>query len=435
MTSLSQQKKIDELEAQLQEAEDIVKDLREELREVHSELERVRNSEEKLLDDRHSAAGRGILKEDEVHYSPSIAVPSSQSEFGYVAAADSKDRHQFQKYESSKFYSGIPYMGNLYPDLPSIILRSKEPELYRNGCTQRIRASEGNILNRTLSGKIHERKDEISAQEDMDGKEIVSVPNPSIRNTVEKKVLEADSRLGGWHPVPFFGVKKKRATRFRKMMITSSRSFPDQLPRINQAPDLSCAETHLISVRSDVHLEENELNIASRLSSDEAEPGLKAGCAEVSEYDIELVNSSSVHNPVNANEITEKSVLITGDSAGTSVVTVGETDIQKDNILLPISEPNESSVVKGICNQPMRERIIKYTFQRKRKKECFGESNGVISLESDSSRRRTLEKQRNPVEQEMPNLVTESSRDSPQLAQVAHQVGFMAASFQYVSYL
>ncbi|KAG9147790.1 hypothetical protein Leryth_003407 [Lithospermum erythrorhizon] len=39
LTALSQKKKIDELEAQLHEAEDIVRDVREELREVQSELE------------------------------------------------------------------------------------------------------------------------------------------------------------------------------------------------------------------------------------------------------------------------------------------------------------------------------------------------------------------------------------------------------------
>ncbi|XP_073226819.1 uncharacterized protein [Cicer arietinum] len=41
LTSLSQQKKIDELEAQLQEAEEIVRDLRAELRETQAELENV----------------------------------------------------------------------------------------------------------------------------------------------------------------------------------------------------------------------------------------------------------------------------------------------------------------------------------------------------------------------------------------------------------
>ncbi|TYI89431.1 hypothetical protein E1A91_D03G056400v1 [Gossypium mustelinum] len=41
MMSLNQQKRIEELEAQLREAEDIVRDLRAELREVQDELEKL----------------------------------------------------------------------------------------------------------------------------------------------------------------------------------------------------------------------------------------------------------------------------------------------------------------------------------------------------------------------------------------------------------
>ncbi|KAL3528274.1 hypothetical protein ACH5RR_007596 [Cinchona calisaya] len=414
LTSLSQQKKIDELEAQLQEAEDIVKDLREELREVHSELEGVRNSKQKLLADQHAVARRGISEENEILcYPHSIALPPNLSKIEYVAAADSRDTHHFQKNETSKFYSGIPYLGNSYlgcPDLPSIILRSKEPELYRNGCTQRIRALEGNLLNTTLPGKINRRKDEISAREDTGDKEIVSVPNSSMGNlsNLEKKMLETDSRVGGWHSVPSFCVKKKRATRFRRKTSTSPRSFSGQLPRSNETLDVSCAETHLISVRSDVHIVENESKMASRLSSDEVEPGLKADCAEASENDGELVNSVGVHDPVNENEVAESLMLITEGCADSLMVAVGETDIQNSNITLPISEPNESTLAKGICHQPIHERIIKYTFHRKRKKESLSESKGDVSLESDISKRQMLEKQSDPVEREKSNLVTES---------------------------
>ncbi|XP_071902508.1 uncharacterized protein [Coffea arabica] len=422
LTSLSQQKKIDELEAQLQEAEDIVKDLREELREVNTELERVRNSKEKLLDDQHAVAQKGISEENEAHYSQSNALPPNQSDLGHVAAAELRSMHEFQKNESFKFYSGVPYVGNLYlgcPDLPSIILRSKEPELYRNGCTQRIRASEGNLSN-MLSGKVHKRKDDISTLEDLGGKQIFSVPNCSLGNlsNVEKKV-EADSQLGRWNPTPIFCVKKKRATRYRKRTITSSGSFPDQLRRPNQAPDVSCAATHLISVRSDVHFEENKSKMVSRLSSDGAEPGLEEDCAETSENDIELGNSAAVHRPVNENEGTENLVL--KDSAGSSVATEGETDLQNSNITLPIYEPNEPTVADRVGNQPIHERIIKYTFQRKRKRDSLSKSNGVVSFESDTSKRRTLGEESDPVEQEKSNLVTESSRHCGRLAHIAHQ--------------
>ncbi|BBH00360.1 hypothetical protein Prudu_010328 [Prunus dulcis] len=57
ITSSSQQRRIDELEAQLQEAEDIITDLRSELKQVWSELERVNSNQVKPLD-------RQITRED-----------------------------------------------------------------------------------------------------------------------------------------------------------------------------------------------------------------------------------------------------------------------------------------------------------------------------------------------------------------------------------
>ncbi|XP_071712075.1 uncharacterized protein [Rutidosis leptorrhynchoides] len=113
MVSCSQQKKIEELEAQLHEAEDIVKDLRDELRAVESKLEmfsrnkhvkhpvQVDNASEKLLNFNIDHTNRKI----------------------------------------SLFANG---------DLPSIISRNKEIELYRNGCTQRIRVCERTPPNEKL---------------------------------------------------------------------------------------------------------------------------------------------------------------------------------------------------------------------------------------------------------------------------------------------
>ncbi|KAF2311378.1 hypothetical protein GH714_022150 [Hevea brasiliensis] len=54
MRSLSQQRRIEELEAQLGEAEDIVKDLRAELRELQDELEKVTNSQMQPLGEQNS---------------------------------------------------------------------------------------------------------------------------------------------------------------------------------------------------------------------------------------------------------------------------------------------------------------------------------------------------------------------------------------------
>lgn len=49
-TSLKQQSKIEELEAQLNEAEDVITDLREELKHVRRELEKTKNIQINSLD-------------------------------------------------------------------------------------------------------------------------------------------------------------------------------------------------------------------------------------------------------------------------------------------------------------------------------------------------------------------------------------------------
>ncbi|KAD4888973.1 hypothetical protein R6Q59_034139 [Mikania micrantha] len=134
--SCSQQKKIDELEAQLQEAEDIVKDLREELRAVESELERFSQRKE-------------IKHTIQVNKAPTCEpVTFTPSELQHKSNIDQTNKSQ------TLYNSLLPIKKSLIGDLPSIILRNKETELYRNGCTQRIRACECTPPNIKLSFSV-----------------------------------------------------------------------------------------------------------------------------------------------------------------------------------------------------------------------------------------------------------------------------------------
>ncbi|CAI9281143.1 unnamed protein product [Lactuca saligna] len=117
VASCTQQKKIEELEAQLQEAEDIVKDLREELRAIEAEPERFPRSKQVR---HHVQVDNASIPEPPV----TEVQPNSKS----------------QRLYNSLFTLKKSLISN--GDLLSIILRSKETKLYRNGCTQRIRACE-----------------------------------------------------------------------------------------------------------------------------------------------------------------------------------------------------------------------------------------------------------------------------------------------------
>ncbi|KAK9684646.1 hypothetical protein RND81_10G222500 [Saponaria officinalis] len=126
MRSQDQRRKIDELEAQLHEAEDIVGNLRAELNMAHMNLDELSNKQTrassnvtvKIVDENGSS--QPVIRE---------TVLVSQAERISGASRSSEERG----------CSGEP-------EVPSIIIKRKETELYRNGCTQRIRACDGNLL-------------------------------------------------------------------------------------------------------------------------------------------------------------------------------------------------------------------------------------------------------------------------------------------------
>ncbi|KAJ6860614.1 hypothetical protein NC651_036874 [Populus alba x Populus x berolinensis] len=151
ITSASQQSKIDELEAQLQEAEGVIIDLRAELRWVRDELEKVRNSKvqpSNVEAVKESESSHQHLTSEPIVLSLSNLPPQT------VATSNVKstllDQRNFNKCcnteDQQLSVSPLENYSSRNADLASITMANKEPELYRNGCTQRIRASEGNAF-------------------------------------------------------------------------------------------------------------------------------------------------------------------------------------------------------------------------------------------------------------------------------------------------
>ncbi|XP_076924369.1 uncharacterized protein LOC143586776 isoform X1 [Bidens hawaiensis] len=159
LVSSSQQKKIDELEAQLQEAEDIVKDLREDLRAVEAQLEKFSQRKEV----------KHMVQANNVPIPEPVTLPPSEV--------------QHNSNKSQKVYKSLlPIKKSFIGDLPSIILRSKETELYRNGCTQRVRAREcippSNNIKSTFSVEKHDlnglkKPESVSKEGEVQVKEMV----------------------------------------------------------------------------------------------------------------------------------------------------------------------------------------------------------------------------------------------------------------------
>ncbi|KAE8695073.1 microtubule-associated protein TORTIFOLIA1-like isoform X1 [Hibiscus syriacus] len=146
MMSLNQQKIIEVLEAQLGEAEDIVRDLRAELRETQDELEKL---------------------------SKDLIFPDAQTNLLTVSDVKSS------VLTGTNVGNTCSCVDNCYvynPDFASIVMRRKEPDLYRNGCAHRIRAFERCLMNENFSlfGQVDETKND-NTQEGEEAKTMHSI--------------------------------------------------------------------------------------------------------------------------------------------------------------------------------------------------------------------------------------------------------------------
>ncbi|CAK9172344.1 unnamed protein product [Ilex paraguariensis] len=405
IASSSQQKKIEELEAQLQEAEDIVRDLREELRQVQAELERESNN--KIHVDEHDTATTEETSEDHTLYtSQSVILPHSESPRESVLVSDLRNLNLSPGNEVSH-------------DIPSLVLRSKEPELYRNGCTQRIRAYERNLLNGELSVSEYE-----------EGKRICTTPTYVADNmcTTEKKggVL-TDSRFVSWYQVQAgkcFRRKRKRTTRYKKNRTPSWWFLPEQAIKTDQTPAITCLRTHPNLVINNAQSIERPSQMAPQLTSDSTQMSTRLGFAKTDVCGGDCVKACGVQSTINKDDILTDKLPMRQEVGSTEIseVPVGRMNLDKDDVPLINSNGSKASdTTHTIHSQPLNDRIIKYTFQRKRKKVSFSGSDGNASVEN-STLKRTEEKQPGSMEPQKSSLITESSRDSRRLAQVARQL-------------
>ncbi|KAG8388638.1 hypothetical protein BUALT_Bualt02G0146200 [Buddleja alternifolia] len=337
--SLNQQNKIEELEAQLQEAEDIVKDLREELVEVRVELERVKNEKSQHVNDPENAWSRDFQVEN-VNYS--YQSPNESSVPYDVNLPYLSHRNRCHKCYNKTVCTCGADIGNR--GLPSIILRGKEMGLYRNGCTQRIRACERNLSDKELS--LTEEKD----------KTTLKSPTCGADNELEKKLLE-DISLSSSQS---FVLKRKRANRRRKTVIP----------------------------------------LGPALSHDKVEPQIQTGFAESCEK--------------------ERNIQETG--LGESLLSPEcKMDVEKIDTPSNILDANLSDIIKRFPSQRVNEKAVKYTFERKRKRQALSRSNVNGSLETEKKTGDEQNCDQKP-EQSKCSPSMESSRDSRRLAQVARQL-------------
>ncbi|GFZ07772.1 hypothetical protein Acr_19g0007090 [Actinidia rufa] len=459
MTSLSQQRKIEELEAQLQEAEDIVKDVREELRDVQAELERVRKNKLQDMDEDYTATWEQASQENILNTSQSLTFPPPESRLEPFTTSDVKDSafnqrnevyncHSVNDSRIGTFHIGKPdltsiseehrlntsmsvlsppesrlepssdqrndvykgysansfLMGNSHvskPDVPSIILRSKELEPFRNRRTQRIRAFEEKLMAGELafSDTVDDVNYETSGREDGEDEGTRKTSSRKAGNmcsTEKKDRVQADKVYKKVKKVKSFGRKRRRATRYKNKP-PSSRHLPSLPVKRDQIYDIS-TETNLLMISAQTC--GDPCNLVPRISSDTTDKGKTC---------------RMYGNPL----LVTKQGSRSADSSGVSICRM---DVEKVDMPVANSQTETSSTTNGIPNQLVtNSRVIKYTFQRKRKRESQSTSNWKDSLEKSILKKRAAEEQNGLLETEKSSSITELPRDSRRLAQVARQ--------------
>ncbi|KAK8710699.1 hypothetical protein V6N13_146012 [Hibiscus sabdariffa] len=438
MMSLNQQKRIEELEAQLGEAEDIVRDLRAELREAQDELEKLTknpvqcSSEQKS--DNDVAACEKLSNGNTISNFGSVICSQLDTQTNVVTVSDIKS--------SSNVGSKCSCKDNCYvcnPDFASIVMRRKEPDLYRNGCTQRIRALERSLLNENLSpsSQVDDAKNE-DTRKDEEGRDMQAKVSRPEEKIDELKVMQTDVHsIIQALPVSPFRRKRKRAARYKKNRVSSSMDKRDQVVATCQKSDLPCAESFSHAADENAQLGGNSSIInhdAPKGSHSLPIPGspssavkvvTEPGYEKVDKDDFEFVKACDCHNDKDNDKLlTDETELTKPESgfaedfgAASCKLNVEMVDVAAVNLDVKMSE-----VTEGSSPQPVNNKFLMYTFQRKRKKDSLSSPDRDCSLDKDTSRRKMDDKRNSSLDSEKSTLPAESSRDSRRLAQVARQL-------------
>ncbi|KDP45432.1 hypothetical protein JCGZ_09681 [Jatropha curcas] len=520
MASSSQQAKIDELEAQLQEAEGVIIDLRDELHWVRDKLERLRNGQLQPLNG--NITGDNEFSYQNATYEPYILPPNP--ELPTVITSDMKNTLVDQRVSNENYCSAeqteqlsvfqFERHSVHNAELASVITINEEHELLRNGCTQRIPTLEGNLQAGKLSppGEVDENsfiKSDLLIRRRNKGYGKCNVPSPKIIS------LEPAKNCSGEEVRKRAKVRtsKRRRTRFSRPK-AKRRLCPSQIKKNYQPPailshckrylangnankpdELSCTLPSINNEKMDMKkhssemeekfdrrnkcfMDENEEKRHRNVQSRDAMPNAFASYPDEHETcSFSLYSngkSGEVQPKIVENEVKLKSfprldpglTLIKGGVDPTSrsrnvtlsvkasnrcgfVQNTANKDMESvDEVLkqdheaatkstFPCYETNPESVNIPLMYSDLKDAkafteqgphvdhngLLKYTFQRKRKKEALSSPDQRI-CEKSTVKRRTMERQNDSPEPLKSGVTNESSRDSRRLAQVARQVGF-----------
>ncbi|XP_022740319.1 uncharacterized protein LOC111292287 isoform X2 [Durio zibethinus] len=230
-TSFYQKRKIDELEAQLHEAEDIITDLRVELNCLEDKLERAKNTEVKPLNGQTPSEDASSLQD------PTLE-PTGYSHSRCCNSAKQIDQPNVSHVESYCSHNS---------DLATVLMANKKPELYRNGCTQRISALQRNFLDGKLTpggldGQHSLLRKQFSMETSAEDERQYTGYSPKIKN-LKTMVFSGETKKS----VKVCTIRRKRKTRFSRIKAGSRRFRPSQHMTRQSSSVLSSCRNYIIN--------------------------------------------------------------------------------------------------------------------------------------------------------------------------------------------
>ncbi|KAK1359748.1 hypothetical protein POM88_044222 [Heracleum sosnowskyi] len=376
-TAQNQKEKIDELEAQLQEAEDIVNEVREELRDVQAKFARVTRNDVQNPDKHENATSVVAFEAYRPYISQCILNPLQSHKYSLVASEKEKS-YLNQRTEYPMCPSQSIQISNSYgtkPELPSIILRSKKHNIYRNGFTQRIQACERNNMDcelpllRQQSGVCSERKEREKTDKSIC--KTTTDEADKLFNTGCQEAMHKDGSMRCGYEVQTterIPEKIKTTPKCRKTKSTLRTKNPDKLfMNVYESP----GNPNPLSVKNNAQPDHDPSLTAPKVTSDKAGMANQPECAKTAEMNEDYNKGES---PVDI------SVPIVQDGLFTekSDIQVSEANLKKISEPVLHSEPKTTDATNGCPSPPVEKKVVIYTFQRKRKRGTENISYGNI---------------------------------------------------------
>ncbi|XP_072981334.1 uncharacterized protein [Typha angustifolia] len=479
--SLGHVRRIQELEVQLLRAEDTISSLRMELNIANTKLEQRRKNLAEELIEEQTATSDKEYQENNISadsrpcfsFGPEYAsAPEVTSPTVNQRVADNQCCFTEQSKEIGSV-KDIPLENACTnPDLASIIMRSKEAELYRNGCTQRIRAFEQNLLTAKLPpGQSDDQFTDLKSQL-LDGKNETDQEPCAADSTAEEEIqtkrpiktkdMEQESNDCGDGQVKFFRRVSPRKLRTRsnhgknsKFATCHDKGQSDQKASGTNFSKITIGENIAESGETLLRAINEKILPDCSITSGSSEncrdmPSKKNSAAimqcsrgrvtrlslakknQMDTDDKAIRNVESIIDSVeNGDDLLpmEDSEQKSPNSLAEEDVSIHKVDSDKADVPLNDSEIKEENTIEssGTSGQAETVRFLKYTFRRKRKRESPENNIGNTVPDKKSNSKRSADKPNSQVKSQKASLTTDSPRSNRRLVQVARQLISLSA--------